>query len=276
MNLLLARLVVYPIDKRQRLLFKHFGRGDVGEDHELLDQAMRVEPLGHDHAIDRSVGFEQNLAFGQIEIERIALVAREFYQRIGRVERFQDRLEQRAGGVVGPSVDRGLRLRVIQLRGRAHQHAMKAVRALAAVGADHHPHRQRAARLARHQRAEIVGNALRQHRHDAVGEIHRVAARQRVAIERRTRPHVEGDVGDGDVDDVAAFVVRIVIGRGMHRVVVILGVGRIDGDERQFAPVLAAFQRRRLCLLGFAQRARRKRLRDFVGVDRDQADRLFA
>ena len=50
-NLLLARLVVHPIDKRQRLLFKHFGRGDVGEDHELLDQAMRVEPLGHDRAV---------------------------------------------------------------------------------------------------------------------------------------------------------------------------------------------------------------------------------
>ena len=55
-NLLLGRLVVHPIDKRQRLLFKHFGRGDVGEDHELLDQAMRVEPLGHDDAIDRAVG----------------------------------------------------------------------------------------------------------------------------------------------------------------------------------------------------------------------------
>ena len=44
------------------------------------------------------------------------------------------------------------------------------------------------------------------------------------------------------MDDVAAFVVRIGVGRGMHRVVVILGVGRIDGDERQIAPVLAAFQ----------------------------------
>src|SRR6185312_9018042 len=30
-NLLLRRLVMYAIDKRQRLLFKHFRRGDVGE-----------------------------------------------------------------------------------------------------------------------------------------------------------------------------------------------------------------------------------------------------
>ena len=62
----------------------------------------------------------------------------------------------------------------------------------------------------------------------------------------------------------------------MNRVVVILGVGRIDGDERQLAPVLAALQRRGLCRFGLAQRGGRKRLRNLVGVDRDQADRLFA
>ena len=265
MNLLLGRFIMHPIDKRQRLLFKHFGRGDVGEDHEFLDQAVRVEPLRHDDAIDCAVRLQQDLSFGQIEIERIALVARELYQRIGRVERLQDRIEQGAGGVVGPAVDRGLRLRVMQLGGRAHQHAMKAVRALAAVGADHHPHRERAARLARHQRAEIVGDALGQHRHHAIGEIHRIAARQRVTVQRRARPHIEGDVGDRDMDDVAALVVRIGIGRGMHRVVMILGVGRIDGDERQLAPVLAALQRRRLRFLGLAHRATAKRPAEFRG-----------
>ncbi len=79
------------------------------------------------------------------------------------------------------------------------------------------------------------------------------------------------------MDDVAALVVRIGIGRGMHRVVMILRVGRIDGDERQLAPVLAAFQRRRLRVpRPRAPRRRRECLRNFVGVDRDQADRLFA
>ncbi len=154
---------------------------------------------------------------------------------------------------------------------------MEAVRALAAVGADHHPHRERAARLARHQRAEIVGDALGQHRHHAVGKVHRVAARQRVAIERRARPHVEGDVGDGDMDDVAALVVRIVIGRGMHRIVVILGVGRIDGDERKRRASprgLSALRAGRASASRSA--ARREGLRNFVGMDRDQADRLFA
>ena len=53
MNLLLGRFIVHPIDKRQPLLFKHFRGRDVGEDHELLDQPVRVEALRHDHAIDQ-------------------------------------------------------------------------------------------------------------------------------------------------------------------------------------------------------------------------------
>ena len=36
----------------------------------------------------------------------------------------------------------------------------------------------------------------------------------------------------------------------MHGVVVVLGVGRIDGDERHVAPIFAVLQRRRPCRLG--------------------------
>ena len=118
----------------------------------------------------------------------------------------------------------------------------KRVALLAAVGADDHAHRERRAVLARAQRAEIVGDALRQHRHDPVGEIDRVAALQRLAVERRAGPHIGRDVGDRDRDDEAARVVGIVVRRGMDGVVVVLGVGRIDGDERQRAPVLAALR----------------------------------
>src|SRR5438105_9263683 len=33
-------------------LFRSFGRGDIGEDHELLDQPVRVEPRRGDDTID--------------------------------------------------------------------------------------------------------------------------------------------------------------------------------------------------------------------------------
>ena len=77
---------------------------------------MRIETFGYDDAVDSAVRVEQDFSFGQIEIERIAFVARELYKCIGRIKRFQDRFEQGAGGVVGPTVDRGLRLRVVQFR----------------------------------------------------------------------------------------------------------------------------------------------------------------
>ena len=151
---------------------------------------------------------------------------------------------------------------------------METVRSLAAVVRDHHPHRERA-RGSPAQRAQIVGDAFGQHRHHAIREIHRVAALQRLAIQRRARPHIEGDIGDRDGDDVAAFIVGIGVRLGMDRVVMVLGVGRIDGDQRQVAPVFAARERCRLAPLRLRATRPEEGLRNFVGVDRDQADRFF-
>ena len=217
-----------------------FGRGDVGEDHELLDQPVRLQPLRHDHPIDRAVGFQHDLSLGHVQIERPAFVAGAEHGAIGGVEWLENRLDDRLGHLIRPAGDRKLRLFVMKPRGRAHQHAMKRVRALAAIGADDHAHGERRTIYVRPQRAEIVGDALGQHRHDAIGKIDRVAALGGRAIERRARMHVMGDVGDGDADNVAARIARIRIGHRVDGVVVILGVGWIDGDEWHLAPVLAA------------------------------------
>src|ERR1700674_1092305 len=56
----------------------------------------------------------------------------------------------------------------------------------------------------------------------------------------------------------------------------VLGVHRIDGDKRQIAPVLAAFQRRGLGGFRFRERGGAEDVGNFVGVDRDQADRALA
>ena len=134
------------------------------------------------------------------------------HRAIGGVKRLEDFADDRLGDFVGAAGDRELRLFVVQPRRRADHHAMEGVRALAAVGADHHAHRQRRAVFVRAQRAQIVGDALRQHRHDAVGKIDRIAALERGAIERRARPHIMRDVGDGDADDMAAAIARVGIG----------------------------------------------------------------
>ena len=84
------------------------------------------------------------------------------------------------------------------------------------------------------------------------------------------------DVGDGDGEDVPAGIVRIGIRRGMNRVVVILGVDRIDGDEIELPPVLAARQIRGPRRMGLGLDGDGKHMRDVVGVDGDEADRAFA
>ena len=66
------------VDQRRAGLLEALGGRDIGEDHELLDQPMRVEALGHQHPVDGAVGLEEDLALGQVEIERLARTRRAF------------------------------------------------------------------------------------------------------------------------------------------------------------------------------------------------------
>ena len=85
-----------------------------------------------------------------------------------------------------------------------------------------------------------------------------------------------GDVGNRDADDEAATVVGRSVRFGVHGVVVILGVRRIDGDERQTPPVFAMRERRRPGGVCLGQRVVAEHMRNSMGVDRDQADSAFA
>ena len=67
---------MHAVDRRRaRLASERLGGGDVGLDHELLDQAMRLEPLRAHHALDPALRVEHDLALGQVEVERLAPVA---------------------------------------------------------------------------------------------------------------------------------------------------------------------------------------------------------
>jgi hypothetical protein len=121
------------------------------------------------------------------------------------------------------------------------------------------------------ERAQIVGDAFRQHRNDAVRKVHRIASRLRLAVECRAGPHVMRDVGDRHRDDIAAGICRVAVSDRMDRVVVVLGIGRIDGDERDLPPVLAAGEIDRARCFRFRDGSARERVRDAVGVNRDQA-----
>ena len=75
-QLLAARRLVDAVDHRRGLGLQCLGRGDVGGDHEVLDHAVRVEPLAHADLGDLALVVEPHLAFGQLELERVAGRAR--------------------------------------------------------------------------------------------------------------------------------------------------------------------------------------------------------
>ena len=95
------------VDQRRLRGLQRLGGGDIGEDHELLDQLVRLQPLRPAHADQPALGVEDQLALGQIEIERIALRALELDDAIGGVERREHAFEQRRRRLVGLPVDGG-------------------------------------------------------------------------------------------------------------------------------------------------------------------------
>ena len=147
---------------------------------------------------------------------------------------------------------------------------------LPAVLVEHHAHGEAGARLVLFQRAEVVGDALGQHRHHAVGEVDRVAALARFLVERLARRDIGGDIGDGDDDHPAAFVLGVRVGFGPHRVVMVAGVGRVDGDQRQIAQILAPSAKLGLFGgFGLRQHGVGEGVGDAVGMDGDQARHLL-
>ena len=61
----------------------------------------------------------------------------------------------------------------------------------------------------------------------------------------------------------------------VNRVVMVLGVGGVDGDERHFAPILAPFHAGGLRAFGLRNRLLAKHMRHVVHVQSDQRDRLL-
>ena len=150
---------------------------------------------------------------------------------------------------------------------------MEGVAALAAIGPHDHAHSQGGAGNAFLKRAQLVGNAFGQHGDDAVGEVDRVAAQIGFAVQRGAGTDVGSHVGDGDIDNEAAGIGFVTVGFGIDGVVVVLGIERIDGDQRHIAPVFAALERGLGGFVSLADDRRWEGVGDFEVVDGDHAHR---
>ncbi len=164
------------IDERRLFLLQSFGRRDIGEDHELLDEFHGFEPLAIGNGLYLAVLTEDDFAFRQVEVERVARLALDGERLIAGPQCGKGRARRRAHLMVGLSVERLLRARVGQARRGPHRAAQEFVAAFLAVAVEHHAHRKTGPVDALFQRAQIGGEMFRQHRYDAVGKVRGVAA----------------------------------------------------------------------------------------------------
>ena len=142
--------------------------------------------------------------------------------------------------------------------------------AFATAGVEHHSHSQAGPVLALPEAAQAGRQPLGQHRLHPVGKIDAVAFLPRNSVQLGAGPDVGGDIGDSDPGDPATGVLRVVVRLGKDRVIVIAGVLRVDGDQRDVAHVLAPAQGRRLGLFRLGFGGGREAHRNAVGVDGDQ------
>ena len=169
---------------------------------------------------------------------------------------------------------RRLQFLIAETGTRIHQGAGEAVADLGPALVQHHPHRNTGAIHPLMQRTQIARQPVRQHRHHPVGEIGRIAAPPRLAVQRRTGGDVRSDIGDGDPNDMAARIGGISIRLGKHRVVAVAGVGGVYCHQSQPAQVLAFAQRLWRGAVSLGDHRIGESVGDAMLMNGDQADRF--
>ena len=225
------------------------------------------------HDRDRtSLAVEHDPVLGQIQFERSPRPPRPVEHREGAVQRVETLRRERQHRV-GRAITGRLNRFVGQPRRRAHQRPLEAMSPLTPGGVDPQMRCDAGAVLARFQGAQIVRERLWQHRHDPVGEVDRIAAMHRFAVEGAARPDVMADIGDRDDDMPAAAVFRIGIRFGPDGIIEIARILAVDRDQGEIAQIGAARQIDRLRGRRFGEGLARKLARDVEGGDREPADR---
>ncbi len=246
-------LGVDPVDRRHALALQQLGDLLVGEDHQPLDQAVRLGLGDTARADDVAARVEAELGLEGLDVEagRAAPLA----QRRGRLAGDRQRLGDRFGRFRPPRED-DVQLVVVEPRVGADAAAVEARAAGLTAGPQLDLRRHGEALHPRCQAAGLLAQRVRQHRLDCARHVGAVAAAPRLAVERRARRHVGSDVGDVDPEPG-----RLAFPPRRDGVVEIACGGRIDGEGRQLGQVAAgtaARLRHRPGLGGFELQRRRK------------------
>ena len=207
----------------------------VGEQHELLDDAVRDVPLARDDLFDPPLLVQHDLGLLEIEVDRAeaaAAVLEDLEQLAHPLEQGNERvvLRRRFGALVGQDgVDVGV--------GHSLAGANDAVVELVAhhLAAPVHLHEARLHEPvhARVEAAEARGELLREHVERALGEVHRGAALVGLGIECAALAHVVRDVRDVHAEPVVPVRQRL----DRNRIVEVAGVLAVDRHDVEAAEV---------------------------------------
>ena len=237
-ELLLARRVVHAVDHRaghlapilRDAVSAELRDAAVGQQHELLDHLVRLLLLLEVDAQRLAALVEAELHL--LALERDGAVPEALAaQRLGQAVECQNLL----GIVAAAGLDHLLCLGVGEAAVGVDDRAAEPLVEQVEVLVEREDRREAEARLVRTQRAELVREALGQHRDGTVHQVDRRAALDGLVVDRRVGMHVVRDVGNvhAHLPDAVAYAAH------RERVVEVLGVGRVDGEGRHGAEVAA-------------------------------------
>ena len=226
-----VRVLVDAIDEWQLRVPGQRRHGLVGGQHEVLDDALRLAP-GHEQYVLGLAGLVQH-EFGLVDLKVDGAPGGPLApQHVGEGAHVRQRRADSLGDVGLAAFKIAVRRFVGQPRvgvdDRFHEPMVHDPALL-----DVHEQAQGQAIHVRHQRAEVVGQAFRQHRHGQPRQVQRGAPLQRVPVDGGARTDVVADIGDVYPQPPALF--RALDGNG---VVKVLCGGAVDGEGEQRAQVL--------------------------------------
>ena len=224
---------------------------DVGGQHGLLNQAVRLGARARHDLLDAAVVVADDLCLRGLEVHRTTLLAR-CQQRpvhVGQVDQVLHALLTPLCLWATRIGQDGRHLGIGEARMAVHDGGVKLVGRDFALAADQHVADHAQAINLWVERTQAVAELLRQHRDDAARKVHAGGAVVGVHINRAACLHVMAHVSNGH-QQAPAFAAPHLGGLAVDRVIEVAGIFPVDGDERDVGEVHAALLVLRAHLVG--------------------------
>jgi hypothetical protein len=220
---------VDAVDEGEALLLAPARDRFVGQDHELLDEPVAGQPRAVVQADRVAGGVQLDDRLGEVEVDGPPLhpAPGEQFGDLGHLQQVGDYLLVLHLRGRSPPLDDRLGMLVSQAGLRVDDRVGQFGLQRPALGVQADDAGEGQAVLVWAQGAGLVGEGLREHGDHPSDQVDAGPPFPRFGVEGRVGPHVVGDVGD-----VHPHRPAVVVTLDADGVIEVLGVGRVDGDDR--------------------------------------------